>query len=375
MLLLRQLLLLGALLPSLLEAVEIACDSDQEPITVMLLLPLSGENSAFGQSMLDGFVAGDDEPLTSACPVNLRYLDTEEETTTFIEQWYRALETEPDLLVGPLLAEHQEQLNGLGAVELPPATRWLYSGETSLLTTAQREQIFTLSLGWRESLRNLLEFGWDQGQHDLALLLPDSDLGRLLAETATVDWEERGGVVRSTVHYGKRFSALNQALRQLLRESGEQFDFLITLVDEQRLRMLRPLMNYHSREEAIYSLTPPIGTQGLKKDLEEILYPMQPALLERGYRDFEVDDFLLQIEGVGFDLMMMLRSGTMYRPQQQQRKKRPLIVMEASYLGRGGRYAMEEGHLLRTLCIARHERGRMVPEYCPTAEENRALLE
>ncbi|MBT6669140.1 MAG: hypothetical protein HOB03_03675 [Gammaproteobacteria bacterium] len=351
-------LLLGVLLILSSPLLQAVCSPDQEPITVVLLLPLAEGSTPFGQSLLDGFIAADDEVVDSACEVNLRYLNTEEESTTFIQQWYRALELEPELLIGPLLEQHQQQLVDLSVIELPENTTWLYPGEPTHLPVSQSEQLLTFSISWREQLRNLLEYGWDQGQHDIVLLLPDSDLGRKIADATVLVWETKGGVVTAVAHYGKRFSTLNQAMRQLIRESRGSFDVLLTLANDQQLRMLRPLMSYHSREEPIYSLMPPVGERGLKKDLQEIYFPMHPALLERSDPGFEVDDFLLQVENVGFDLMMLTRTGEW---QQLQKK--------GSYLGRSGRYTIEDRQLIRTFCIAVSDKKRPVLHWCPQSEE------
>lgn len=343
---------------------SLACSSGS--VSVLLLAPLSGESS-LGGALWDGLVEGDHLPLEQQCETSFTYLDTEDESTTFIEQWYQAVEAEPDLLIGPLLPEHQEQLRGLSAIDLPEKVVWLYPGDLSQLAVDQTERLFTISLGWREILRGLLEFGWDQGQHDLALLLPNSDQGEEIAEHVVVEWEGRGGAVVAVAHYGPRFSDLNVAMRRLVQQSGGEFDLLLTTVDDPRLRMLRPLMSYHSREEPIYSITPPLGNRGLKKDLEGIVYPMQPALLERGYQDFEVDDFLLQIENIGTDLMAMVREGFWFQEAKGRFEER------GSYFGRAGRYSVEGQRVNIEPCIVQSSRGKMVPLYCPESEKEAEL--
>jgi outer membrane PBP1 activator LpoA protein len=50
-------LLLGVLLILSSPLLQAVCSPDQEPITVVLLLPLAEGSTPFGQSLLDGFIA------------------------------------------------------------------------------------------------------------------------------------------------------------------------------------------------------------------------------------------------------------------------------------------------------------------------------
>ncbi len=351
-------LLLGFLFGLSFTVSALDCEPGEEAISVVLLLPLDYQQNPFGQTLLDGFAAGSLEPLEQECEVNLRYFNTLDEESSFYTQWLQALELEPDLLIGPLLPEHQQQLVEMDRIELPRGTRWLYPGERTALPVGDQNQLYSFSISWYEQLRNLMEYGWEQGQNRVALLLPDSDLGRKVADIALLEWEQRGGEVVAQVHYGKRFSDLNRAMRQLLQQSRGIFDVVMMLVDDQRLRMVRPLMSYHSREEPVYSMMPPVGELGLGRDMEDVLYPMHPALLERPYPTFEVDDFLLQVENVGFDLMLLLRLGMWGQ-----------IEEGGSYFGRSGRYRMEQNQLLRSMCFVTTERGRRVVRFCPEPTE------
>ncbi len=336
---------------------------DQQRITVALLLPLDDPDYPFVESFMNGILAGNLADLESPCyQVEwVGYPTTQEEL--FIQQWYRMQENPPDLLVGPLLPQNQQQLFELDLSHFPAETEWLYPGDTARLTVPAEVELASFSLGHNALIRTVLEYVWDQGQHDLALLLQDDELGRSIAERVTADWEGRGGAVVAVSHYPQRFSGLNRALRQLLRDSNETFDLLLAALDGQRLQMIRPLMDYHNREEPVYLLTPPVGEGELQNDMRELYFPLSPELLSRGQRVFDVDDFLLQQEFLGEDMMVMLRSG-----QWKQLKK------SGSYSGKAGRYRVEQGALLRDLCIAVTADKGFESVHCPEQDWSQEMV-
>lgn len=334
-----------------------ACE--QEMISIVLLAPQEEEQAPFAQSLLDGLVAGDLEPIDEPCKTTLHHLDTSDESQSFYSQWLQALELEPDFLIGPLLQEHQQQLHEVPQIDLPQDMVWLYPGDRSLLAVNNQQQLFGFSINWYGQLSALLEYGWDQGQYDLALLLSDSELGHQIAGRAELEWVSKGGEVTAVTYYGKAFSDLNRAMRRLLRQSDGRFDFILLLAGDQRLRMVSPLMKYHEREEMVYSLTPPVGELGLGRDLDGLLYPMQPVLLERSDKVFEADDFLLQVENIGLDLKVLLRRGLW--PS--------LVENKGLYFGYSGRYRVEEQELIRTPCFVRNRKGEQTIEFCPEQSE------
>ncbi len=356
---LRALPALLLLLSSL--SLHAGCSLGKGDATVVLLLPLSGEGGVVGQSLLDGFIEASldgNGDLDLPCEVDLHYLDSEDEATPFADQWERALQLGPDLLLGPLLQQNREQLASLGPVVLPKGTVWLYPGfrdDVDALPAGSTPPSHTFSLGLWEQARSLLEFGWDQGEHDLLLLFPDSEQGHLLSGRVAEAWGQRGGVVAAAAHYGARFSGLDLALRGLLATSRGDYDFLLVLADDARLRMVRPLMNYHGESKPIYSLNAPLGIWSEKgKDLDGLFFPLQPVLAERAEGYFGVDDILLQVESVGFDLMRLLQLGGIDYLQEK-----------GSFPGRSGRYYLERGRLSRMLCIAGRERGGELVVECP----------
>jgi outer membrane PBP1 activator LpoA protein len=360
------LLFSSVLLPQTLHAACLPGDlaNENRSITVVLLLPLNSDEYPLGDALLDGFVEGDIETVEAPCEVTLLTVNTLEEGAEFLDQWDRALEMEPDLLIGPLLREHQQQLAELEVLTLPPdSVSWFYPGNLDHLAAPDHPQWFTFSVARGSQIRTLLEYGWDQGQYELLLLLPDSDYGRSVADEIRELWETQGGVIRALAHYGERYSQLGPALRRVLAESRGEFDVLLLVADDERLKMVRPLMNYFDREEPVYTLSAPVGAVVGERDLGALFYPMQPALMEREEAIFDVDDLLRQVENVGFDLMLLLRQGAWKR-----------LTEKGSYFGRAGRYTMEQNHLLRRQCMVTMVDGEQQLLFCPEPLLESALL-
>ncbi|HIJ23244.1 MAG: hypothetical protein HON68_01190 [Gammaproteobacteria bacterium] len=334
------------------QPLQAACLSEDE-LSVVLLLPLDSDEHPLGDALLSGFIEGELEQIAQPCNIILQQVSSLNEEEGFLQQWNRALELEPDLLVGPFLRENQKQLAELDVLAFPEQMVWLYPGEIEQIQVTDPKRVFSFSVANGSRLRTLLEYGWDQGQYDILALLPESEAGHRLGGQMRAQWEEKGGVMR-TGFYGNYFGQLNAVLRKLIAESRGVFDLLLIVADDQRLRMARPLMNYQDREEPIFSLTAPVDRLRVDKDLDELYFPMQPLLLEREVLHFDVDDILLQVENVGFDLMMLLRRGIWSD-----------LLENGSYFGRSGRYTIEQGRLLRMQCIAKVSFGKFRSQFCP----------
>ena len=349
--------LLGFLLLFPLFSIAAECEPEQSPLSVVILLPVDDEQNAVAQALYGGMVEEALENLpveSSPCELMIQPVDTSDEDLSFRALWGQVLDQEPDLLIGPLSPVHQQELAHFNSIQFPEQMIWLYPGTRKALPPVSGGQLYTFSLSWYQRLQSLMRYGWEQGQYDLALLFPETDTGRKIAETAVMEWETRGGNVVATSYYGERYNDYDRAVRQMLRQSGDQLDFVLTLSDEPRLRMIRPLMSYHSREEPVYSMMPPVGELGLKKDMEGVLYPMQPAILERSYSGFEIDDMLLEIENVGRDFVVILRKGLLNGTLQSE-----------GYFGAAGRYSLERGELNRLPCFVENRKGKRVIKFCP----------
>ncbi|MBT7315378.1 MAG: hypothetical protein HN848_07690, partial [Thiotrichales bacterium] len=215
-----------------------------EPISVVALLPLNSEVSSFGTPFLDGMLSAsvDDLDVTAtdvSCEVDITYLDTTDESVSFVTQWYSALEMEPDYLIGPLLKHNQQQLIDMDRVELPTRESigyWLYPGEFSKLTVSKLNsrklnsrkqdgslpQLYQFSIGNNEKIRNVLSYGWEQGLHNISIILPNSEFGSGMAEEMRELWEEMGGVVLAESHYGERYSNFGKLVEDLLKVSDAE---------------------------------------------------------------------------------------------------------------------------------------------------------
>ena len=155
-----------------------ACEQQEEHIKVALLLPLDDPNYPFVQSFMDGVMSGHLVALDGSC-FQVEWIDypTTQEGQLFIQQWYKMLEDTPDIAIGPLLPQHQQQLVGLDLSTFPESTQWLYPGDIEQLSVSDKVALIGFSLGQFSLVRTMLEFAWEQGQHDLALVLPESDQG------------------------------------------------------------------------------------------------------------------------------------------------------------------------------------------------------
>lgn len=351
-----------------------------EPISVVALLPLNSEVSSFGTPFLDGMLSAsvDDLDVTAtdvSCEVDITYLDTTDESVSFVTQWYSALEMEPDYLIGPLLKHNQQQLIDMDRVELPTRESigyWLYPGEFSKLTISKLNsrklnsrkqdgslpQLYQFSIGNNEKIRNVLSYGWEQGLHNISVILPNSEFGSGMAEEMRELWEEMGGVVLAESHYGERYSNFGKLVEDLLKVSDAEggLDGLFIFADEARLQMIVPLLNYYGRSEPVFSVSAPLAdglSESERLDLNSIIYPQQPSLVG----EYRVDDLLLQIENIGFDMVNLIREEKFGELQQGE-----------FYQGRAGGYVVEGERLERELCMVQQQRSARVILQCPSLE-------
>ncbi len=333
------------------------CEEGTAPLRVELLLPLESAQFPQGEALAGGFAEGALAALEHGCDVRLHFVDTTPADRPFFTRWLEVLGREPQLLIGPFLPQHRQELSRLDRVVLPEQTVWLYPGRVEDLPVVTGGRVVPFSVGLYGQLRALLEYAWERGHYAITLLMPQGERGERLGEGVRSIWQGWGGEVVASERYGDRFRDLNPALRRLLRQSGaDGFDLLLVVADDARLRMMRPLLSYYGGRQPIYSPAPPVGELGLERDMEGLLYPMQPELLQRPFRRFEVDDFLLELENIGHDLMVMLRQQGM-----------GWVSGDQGYVGRSGALRMVAGELLRTPCLVRIEQGEVQVVSCPEA--------
>jgi len=321
----------------------------EDPLNALFLLPLDVEQGVLGQTFLDGVIAADEALLEDGCELNLRYLDTQLGESPD-QLWQQVVEYQPDVLLGPLIPSLQRQLMEAQRVSSLGAVTWLIPGiDLSNGVDDQPEGVTYFSVGVWERSRNLLEYAWEQGENRLALLFPKEEKWQQLIEQIDQNWNERGGMI-DLVQYGARFGDLNGAVAQI----QEEVDGVVVLADPARLQMVRPLMDFHSRQQPIYSINLPLGESSRSRDLDGVLFPLQPVMAENEKGSLVVDDLLLEIENVGFDLMQLLRKGGL-----------PWLRENGSFFGQSGRYTLEQGRLSRALCIVRQQGGQREILQCP----------
>lgn len=255
------------------------------PDHIAIILPQSGPLSPAGEAIMDGFMAGYFSAKNEGRAVpELRFYD-EASTNDVTELISRAIEDGADLIVGPL---------NRPAVEAVEQYRFSPVPILALNRTDERAQpnpqVIQFALAPEDEARQAAQQAFQQGHRVAAVIVPEGDWGRRVAESFRREWRSLGGemVARQDVRpRDDGFRYLAQIKELLSIDQSEQrardinalvpgnlqaeprrrrdIDLIFMAVQPDQARQLRPLLNYQYAEDlpvmSISSIVAPDNNQ------------------------------------------------------------------------------------------------------------------
>lgn len=360
------------------------------PQHIAIILPQSGNLGAAGEAIIDGFMAGYFAAKNEGRDVpELRFYDEASSPLNMSRLIRAAIEDGADMIVGPLNRPSVDQIEELRRLPIPVL---------ALNRTDSRiepnEQVTQFALAPEDEARQVAQQAWQQGYRVAAVIVPEGDWGRRVAEAFRIEWREMGGETVARQEIRPRddgFRYLAQVKELLNIDESEQrareinalipgnvqadprrrrdVDLIFMAVQPEQARQLRPLLNYQYAEDLpIMSISSIVaaGDTSRNSDLNGIrfleipwqlnTYPQQEVLRELSPDHYERYTRLYAMGLDAYNLVPRLR----YLQQDPN----------ASYQGVTGTISLDpNGQLSRRLRWAEFIGGRVVatPEPEPTS--------
>ncbi|MFO7787855.1 MAG: penicillin-binding protein activator [Halospina sp.] len=232
------------------------------PESVALALPLSGPLAGAGEAVREGFLAAyyqdlaDPERTTPAITLH----DTH--ASTFSGIYGELLETDPDLVVGPLSKEGVQELTSLPALTVPVLA--LNYHREALITP---ENLFQFGLGSEDEMRAIARRLEQDGHSNVLAFLPEGDWGERMEKALRRAADEQAITLLETIQYAGD-SNLNQVVAEgfninqsrrranaLMRLTGtsmrfeprrrQDMDAIVLLASPENARQLNPLFSFY----------------------------------------------------------------------------------------------------------------------------------
>ena len=292
---------------------------DQKPTPslkkIALLLPLSGNFSASGKAVRDGFLAAYSESRKHGQhDIFITVIDTNAVVGTKygnIKDLYKELTNQGiEFFIGPLTKSEVETI----------ATEPLVIPAIVLNTIDNRSNdkipnLYQFGLSSRDEATQIAKKAWDNNLHQALIIVPNNTRGRNLAATLNDAWRYFGGTVKTTVFYTDITSA-NQNIREALGLSvdknpkhhvkfqpyeGNDIDVVFLIASPEQGRSVQPLIRFYINPNIPVYTTSDIYSgimhASLDMDLEGITFCDMPWILQAD----KLEEPLASLQGNSYD--------------------------------------------------------------------------
>lgn len=160
---------------------------------IAVFLPMQGRYMAVADAIKSGFLSAYyEDKLTGKKPA-IRFYDTSDENTNFMQLYSKAILEGASHIVGPLDKPTINRLAQMKELDIPVLT--LNYAENPLTLT---ENLYQFGLLPEDEASQAAELATRQNKMKAAVLVPDSAWGRRLQKAFQTRYEELGGKVQST---------------------------------------------------------------------------------------------------------------------------------------------------------------------------------
>ncbi|WP_295719217.1 penicillin-binding protein activator [uncultured Halovibrio sp.] len=232
------------------------------PESVALALPLSGPLGGAGEAVREGFLAAHYQDLADPDRTTPAISIHDTHARTFSSIYGDLLETEPDLVVGPLSKEAVQELTSLPALTVPVLA--LNYHRDARITP---ENLFQFGLGSEDEMRAIAQRLKQDGHSNVLAFLPEGDWGIRMEKALRRAADKQGITLLETVQYDgdnnlNRVVAdgfnINQSRRRanaLMRLTGttmrfeprrrQDIDAIVLLASPENARQINPLFAFY----------------------------------------------------------------------------------------------------------------------------------
>ena len=232
------------------------------PDSVALALPLSGPLAGAGEAVREGFLAAYYQDLEDPDRTTPTITLHDTHASTFSAIYGNLLNTDPDLVVGPLSKEGVQELTALPALSIPVLA--LNYDRDALITP---DNLLQFGLGSEDEMQAIARRLKQDGHSNVLAFLPEGDWGIRMEKALRRAAENQGITLLETVQYAgdsnlNRVVAdgfnINQSRRRanaLMRLTGttmrfeprrrQDMDAIVLLASPENARQINPLFAFY----------------------------------------------------------------------------------------------------------------------------------
>jgi len=178
---------------------------------IAIFLPSDGKYQTAADVITNGFLSVYYERNKDSIKPNIRFYDTSNENVDFDTLYEQARKDGADIIVGPMEKEIINQLVEKSTFDIPILT--LNYAEEAQGTP---NNLFQFGLLPEDEANHVAEFAIQHNNRNAAILVPDSDWGKRIANAFQKHYESLGGEVLSMQQYTEDADDYSKPIRSLL---------------------------------------------------------------------------------------------------------------------------------------------------------------
>ena len=165
-------------------------------IKIGVLLPLSGENSQIGRSLLKAAKLSLNK--TKNNNIKLFIKDTENSNTNIISSYYELIEEEVDVILGPLFTKNIKIINPVSKDENTLIITFSNNSEI------KNESTFISGLAPEDEIREVINYAMSKGSKNFGLIFPNNEYGLRSKKLIQNLVLEKNGEISELVFYNAK---------------------------------------------------------------------------------------------------------------------------------------------------------------------------
>lgn len=243
----------------------------QQVSRVAVLLPLSGKLSSLGKTILQGMQATQTD---FSSDTRIKTYDVGNKDV--LAQYRKAVADGADIVIGPLDKRKLEKLAKQGNLSKP-----IIGLNRTNEQGARYASIYQFGLAPEDEAFQVSQVAISRGQRQAAMLYPDSQWGKRLADAFRQGYSNAGGKIIAEKAYPVRASNYAKSVSDILKKG--KVDMIFLAASPSQARLIRPMIQHKGAENTpvyatshIYNGVP---NKRKNKDLDGIVYTEIPYII------------------------------------------------------------------------------------------------
>ncbi len=269
---------------------------------IALLLPTTGQLSSAARVVIEGFMAARDQDKQRAnITAEVQVYNTDAEPIVGLYQ--TAIAQGATIVVGPIEKEKVAELKAARNFPVPVLALNYFTepapaaatNPAQAATPRDKGYFFQFGLAVEDEAEQIADQAVLEGYQAAAVLYPDSEWGKRVAQSFMQRWRKQGGTIAANLLFSDPAKVAPDLKRLLAPKPGsadakaklrrrQDIDFIFLLATPDQARQIKPILNfYYAGDIPVYatsSIYTGTSDPTRDRDLNGIFFVDQPWLLE-----------------------------------------------------------------------------------------------